>query len=143
MSQDRPEVLTRSIQITDVWLKELMEDMRLETPSQAYAVLRPVLHALRDRLTVQQAAHLAAQFPAMIAGIYYDGWDPDAVPKKIRSADAFLEDVQSRAAPGRLEDPAQTVAAVFRFLDRKLSPGALAKATGQLPEPLRALIAAD
>ena len=76
MSQDRPEVLTRSIQTTDIWLKELMDELALQTPSQAYSVLRPVLHVLRDRLTVQQAAHLAAQFPAMLAGIFYDGWYP-------------------------------------------------------------------
>ncbi len=137
MSQNRPEVLSRSIQITDTWLKELMDDLDLQNPSQAYAVLRPVLHALRDRLTVQQAAHLAAQFPAMVVGIYYDGWDPEAVPKKIRDADAFLDDVQSRAQPNDLPDPQRCTAAVFRLLDRKLSPGAFAKAAEQLPQSVR------
>ena len=142
MSQDRPEVLTRSIQATDIWLKELMDELKLETPSQAYAVLRPVLHALRDRLTVPQSAHLAAQFPAMVAGIFFDGWDPAAVPKKIRDADAFLDDVQSRAGADGLPDPRRCTAAVFGLLERKLSPGALAKAAGELPRSVREIVPA-
>lgn len=138
MSQDRPEVLTRSIQLTDVWLKELKEDLQLSTPSQAYSVLRPVLHALRDRLTVQQSAHLSAQLPAMIVGTYYDGWDPDAVPKKIRDAEAFVEEVQARGASNAFpDDPLKAVRAVFSLLDRKLSPGAFAKVVDQLPRPLQ------
>lgn len=142
MSQDRPDVLTRSIQTTDLWLKELKDDLQLQTPSQAYSVLRPVLHVLRDRLTVQQSEHLAAQFPAMVAGIYYDGWDPDAVPMKIRDADAFLEEVLERAAPGALPaDPRRAVGAVFKLLERRLAPGAFAKAADQLPQSLRELAA--
>ena len=37
---------------------------------------------LRDRLTVEAAAHFAAQLPDLIRGIFYAGWDPGAVPEK-------------------------------------------------------------
>jgi uncharacterized protein (DUF2267 family) len=31
-----------------------------------------VLHALRDRLTVEEASDLAAQLPMLIRGLYYE-----------------------------------------------------------------------
>jgi len=50
---------------------------------QSYAALRTILHALRDRLTVEVTAQLAAQMPLLVRGIYYDGWNPSAVPVKM------------------------------------------------------------
>ena len=36
----------------------------------AYRVLRAVLHALRDRVTVDVAAKFAAQLPTLLRGVY-------------------------------------------------------------------------
>ena len=44
--------------------------------NQSYTALRAVLHALRDRLTVEESAQFAAQLPMLIRGLYYGGWDP-------------------------------------------------------------------
>jgi uncharacterized protein (DUF2267 family) len=60
-----------------------------ERRNQSYAALRAVLHALRDRLTVQEAAQLAAQLPMLIRGLYYQGWNPAKVPVKM-SREEFL-----------------------------------------------------
>jgi uncharacterized protein (DUF2267 family) len=64
-----------------------------EHRKQSYHALRAVLHALRDRLTVDEAAHFAAQLPMLVRGIYYDGWDPSRVPKKMHRED-FLEQIR-------------------------------------------------
>ena len=137
MSQDRPEVLTRSVQETDIWLKELKDELRLENPNQAYGALRAVLHALRDRLTVDMAAHLAAQLPAMITGIYYDGWKPAAVPNAIRTRSEFIQNVRDRASGHDELDPGFAIQGVVHLLERKIEPGQIRKILSQLPEELR------
>ena len=57
---------------TNVWLKDLMSELEWETDYQrAYHALRAVLQALRDRLTIDEATHLASQLPMLIRGFYW------------------------------------------------------------------------
>lgn len=137
MSEKRPEILSRSVQETDIWLNELRDDMRLETADQAYGALRAVLHALRDRLTVDMAAHLAAQLPVMLSGIFFDGWKPAATPTKLQTPREFVDDVRDRARGHPEIDPNYAVECVLRLLDRKLSPGLMDKVLGQLPSEMQ------
>jgi uncharacterized protein (DUF2267 family) len=51
-----------------------------------------VLHALRDRLTVNEAAQFGAQLPMLVRGIYYEGWDPTRLPVKM-NREEFLQRV--------------------------------------------------
>ena len=64
-----------------------------ERRSQSYLALRAVLHALRDRLTVEEAAQLAAQLPLLVRGVYYEGWDPSRVPVKM-DREEFLQRIR-------------------------------------------------
>ena len=64
-----------------------------ERRNQSYAALRAVLHALRDRLPVDEASQLGAQLPMLVRGIYYSGWDPSKVPVKM-SRDEFMQRIR-------------------------------------------------
>lgn len=49
-------------------------------------MLRAWLHVVRDRLTVDSAAHLGAQLPELLRGTSYGGWVPSRVPIRYDSA---------------------------------------------------------
>jgi uncharacterized protein (DUF2267 family) len=83
-----------------------------ERRNQSYGALRTVLHALRDRLTVDVSAQLAAQLPMLVRGIYYDGWDPSAVPIKM-DREAFLARI-------RLEFPYSIEGGIGHLVDTVL-----------------------
>jgi uncharacterized protein (DUF2267 family) len=61
-----------------------------EPHDRSYDALRGVLHALRDRLTVEETAQMAAQLPVLVRGLFYEGWDPTHVPVKM-DREAFVE----------------------------------------------------
>ena len=61
MSATGLEVFDRTIHKTNIWLKDLMELLDCPDRHEAYLALRATLHALRDRLTIEEVAQFAAQ----------------------------------------------------------------------------------
>ncbi|MFI5387889.1 MAG: DUF2267 domain-containing protein, partial [Fimbriimonadales bacterium] len=83
---------------------------------RAYQALRAVLHALRDRVEPDVAAHVAAQLPLLVRGIFYEGWDPGKTPVRM-SLTEFLARVEIEAGlkdTSEVEDAVRTVMSVFR-----------------------------
>src|SRR4051794_37941473 len=117
MSQAGLEVFDSTLQKTHIWLNELQELAHLSDQRAALKALRAVLHALRDRLSVDVAAHLGAQLPVLLRGFYYEGWHPAGKPEKIRSQEEFLSQIQEAVvSPDRL-DPLRLTHAVFELLN--------------------------
>jgi uncharacterized protein (DUF2267 family) len=85
--------IAHGVQQIQQWLKELIENGGLESEREAYAVLRAVLHQLRDRLTLEEAVDLGAQLPLIVRGIYFEGWRPSRVPAKVRTCREFLDEL--------------------------------------------------
>ena len=85
MSDTQVTALDHSVQQTNIWLKTLGEELHWEDRHDAYRALRAVLHALRDRLTAEQAVHLGA--PA-----------DDRARALLRGLAAFRDSRQRRAA---------------------------------------------
>lgn len=61
-------VFESTLQKSNLWLKDLSTKMGSASSQEAYQALRTVLHALRDRLTVDESAEFAAQMPMLIQG---------------------------------------------------------------------------
>jgi len=128
-----------TIHTTNTWLKELAEELGWEDRARVYHALGAVLHALRDRLTVAEAADLGAQLPLLIRGLYYEGWTPNAKPVKERRKEEFLAHIAA-ALRGHAEIYPEAVAwAVFKVLQKHVSPGEISDVKHVLPTQIRSL----
>lgn len=132
-------MLDHTVQQTNLWLKRLMAEHHFKTRHDAYSALRAVLHALRDRLTPEQAVHFGAQLPLLVRGIYYEGWHLAGKPTDEKQVDEFLERVAAQPPLQFPRDALGTAQAVFDFVFDELDPGEAAKIINSLPVPLRSL----
>jgi uncharacterized protein (DUF2267 family) len=80
MSANGLEVFDKTLETTHIWLKEIMIDLGPDK-QVAWKVLSTVLHKLRDRLSINLAAHLGAQLPLLVRGVYYDQFEPAKMPR--------------------------------------------------------------
>lgn len=138
MSSSAVPVFDKTLQITHIWLNEVGEE--LGTDEQlSWRVLSAVLHAVRDRLPVGLAAHLGSQLPLLVRGSYYDQFHPSELPKRMRSADQFLELIAQELQFSRPVDVQAALRTVFHVLSRHLTPGEIGNVREALPEEVRAM----
>jgi uncharacterized protein (DUF2267 family) len=132
------EVFDKTLQITHTWLNEIGE--RIGPDKQlAWHALGAVLHTLRDRVPLELAAHVGAQLPLLVRGLYYDGWRPSEQPDKVRTLEGFLDRVADGLAAARPVDPRSAAQAVFRVLSHHMDPGQVGKLVEALPQPVQDL----
>src|ERR671930_488325 len=101
MSSTGVEVFDTTLQKTNQWLQEIMQEFGTENRQEAYLILRATLQTLRDRLTLED--HLGAQRPMLIRGIFYEGWWPSLDVRKLHR-DEFFDCVLSQFTTRALED---------------------------------------
>jgi len=106
---------------------------------RAYYALRGVLHALRDRLPVNEAAALAAQLPMLVRGFYYEGWHPTGKPVKERKKADFLAHVANELKDHPEIDPERVTQAVFQVLAKHVTSGEIESVKQILPAEIRSL----
>jgi uncharacterized protein (DUF2267 family) len=133
-----PPSIAQTIQKTQEWLKELIDNGDLADTQESLAVLRAVLHHLRDRLTLEEVVDLGAQLPTLVRGIYYEGWQPHKPPTRIRSKQEFVYEVANRNFPNAVPSE-QAIRDVFALLAHHCDPGEISDVIGQLPGELKEL----
>ncbi len=139
MSMTGFEPFDKAVHKAFIWLDEIMKELGTDDRHRAYLALRGTLHALRDRLNADEAAQLAAQLPVLIRGIYYEGWDPSKTPVKIRHKEAFLERIAREFTQEPDLDAEAVARAVFKTLERHITPGEIEDIQRMLPKELREL----
>lgn len=137
MSTTGLEAFDTTLQKTQGWFKDVMEELGWDDRHKAYLALRTVLHALRDRLVVEEAVQLGAQLPMLIRGFYYEGWKPSGKPVKERHREDFLATI-AYAFRNDLSPAPQAIArAVFTVLTRRITEGEIEDIKHLLPKELR------
>jgi uncharacterized protein (DUF2267 family) len=139
MSAKEMEIFGNTLQKTHLWLDDLMAELGWQDRHKAYLALRAVLHTLRDRLTVEETAHLGAQLPMLIRGFYYEGWDPSGKPLKERHREEFLGHIKNYFQNDERIVPEKVVRAVFKVLTKRISDGEIEDVKQVLPAELRVL----
>ncbi len=117
------------------WINDMRAALGVEDEERAYLALRAGLHALRDRLSVEEAAHLAAQLPMVIRGLFFEGWQPGRKAHRLRTRESFLEAVEREMPHGKL-GPFAVARATFHVLDAHVSKGQLDNVRHSLPRQL-------
>ena len=131
-------VFDTTVQETNLWLKQLMEQMRTEDRQAAYLALRATLHVLRDRLGPENAIHLGAQLPLLLRGVYYEGWHIGP-PSRERQPGDFIEHVRAELPRTATLDANLAARSALAVLQERLDPGEVAKIKRILPHQLHAL----
>ena len=134
------ELFDGTLQKTQIWLNDLMAELDWQgKPEKTFLALRTVLHALRDRLTVEEAVQLGAQLPMLVRGFYYEGWTLKGKPHKERHRDDFLDHVKAAFKSDVTVRPDSIVRAVFRVLELHTSDGEIEEVKNSLPKAIREL----
>jgi uncharacterized protein (DUF2267 family) len=139
MSVTGLDVFDTTLHKTNNWLNELMQLLGWQDKHKAYLALRATLHALRDRLTVEEVAQLGAQLPMLIRGFYYEGWDPTGKPLKDRHKEEFLARTEEQFRGDNLIDPEQVARAVFTVLADRVTEGEIEDVKHILPAEIQDL----
>jgi uncharacterized protein (DUF2267 family) len=138
MPHTRVQSIDHTVQTTNRWLADLAEAIGTEDREFAQRVLKAWLHAVRDGLTVDSAAHFAAQLPDLLRGVYYNGWDPSRVPIR-RGREEFIE-YFARSARIALSDVPELAPTVTEFLRGELSEPSVAHVLDRLPRDVRTVL---
>lgn len=125
-----------TVQESNAWLKDIMDEEGWKDRHRAYTALRIVLHLLRDRLPVDEAAQLASELPMLIRGVFYEGWNPSTNPKK-RTREAFLSYVAQHFQNDPDINPEEVIRSVFAVISRHVSEGEISDIKNSLPEDLK------
>ena len=138
MSFTGVDSLDTSISKSNAWLADIDAAFGTRDRRLAYRVLRAWLHSLRDGLSVEMAAHFAAQLPELLRGVFFDGWNPSRVPHKY-DRNEFIARF-GREAQVRDSDVPKSARIVTAVARRHMSPGGTTHAFEHLPGGVRELL---
>jgi uncharacterized protein (DUF2267 family) len=97
-----------------------------------------VLHALRDRLTTDEADQVFAQLPEELKEIWAEGEEAEREPIKMKHEEFSERIVRDAGLPSKREARWMTLA-VFAALKEQISPGEARDVMAQLPKDLKEL----
>jgi uncharacterized protein (DUF2267 family) len=130
--------LNAAVPPAEEWVDDLMRRLGWHDRERVYLALLATLHALRDRLARDEAIYIGAQLPALLRGLYYEGWHPNARPTP-RSRSAFLERIHDGLHRDPGVDTEQVARAVFALLAARLPAAEIEAAKAATPSVLHSL----
>jgi uncharacterized protein (DUF2267 family) len=138
MVRQGTDVFDHTVHTAHTWLADVAEMFGTKDHRFALRLVRAWLHAVRDRLTVDEAVHLGAQLPELLRGVYYDGWNPSKVPTKYGPEEFAARFAKEAKVP--VVDVPWMAARISLAMQAHFSAGQLEHALAQLPAWLCELV---
>lgn len=129
------DALDRTVHNANRWISDLAGELG-EDRRTCYRILRGFLHLLRDRLTTEEGAHLAAQLPHLWRGVFYEGWSPSRTPDSYRDRDTFLRRLAEEAQLAGTTEASLAAEACARVLRSHIDEGEFRHVLDVLPGAL-------
>lgn len=123
---------------TQTFYRTIMKTSHEPDRALAKRATAAVLHALRDRLTMDEADQLFAQLPEELKDIWAAGEAAEREPIKM-DREEFSERVMREAGLRSQQDTRWMILAVFAAIKEQISPGEAEDVMAQLPKDLKEL----
>ncbi|MFW5698141.1 MAG: DUF2267 domain-containing protein [Fimbriimonadaceae bacterium] len=134
-------VFETTIQKTDAWLKTFQQQIGTDiNKDQAYHLMRAGLHTIRDRMTVDEAAHFSAQLPLLLRGTFYEGYKPSQQPRTMRTEQDFCNCLDEKINKDVPVDKKYVLPALFKTLKEQISEGQIKDVESHMPEDMQAAL---
>ena len=131
------EPIKRTVHKTHIWIKDFHKESNIKDKKKAFEMLKYFLQTLRDRLTVEEAAQLSAELPALLRGYFYESYEPEKMPERIRTEKDFIKKYFEKAKEEY--DYHKLTIAGFRVLKKHIAEGEYEDILSVLPEKIRKL----
>ncbi|MDZ7717662.1 MAG: DUF2267 domain-containing protein [Balneolaceae bacterium] len=126
----------RQCKETLMWVYDVVE--RTSCPERedwAFNALRAVLHAIRDRTTLEEAFHLSAQLPVLLRGYFFEGYRPSGKREKM-NAEQFLDRIRKELGPSNELSAEEALSSVLGVLHEHVSIGELDDVKQSMPKDI-------
>ena len=139
MSMTGLPVFDETVHATNTWLHEITSRCDLKDRQQGYRLMRVCLHTIRDAISVNASANLTAQLPMLMRGIYYEGWEPASLPKRVKSVDEFLSDIDEAFSQEPDFDSAEAFLEFISVMAMHISEGEMDHLRKMMPDEIKPL----
>jgi uncharacterized protein (DUF2267 family) len=102
------------------WMRAVMAEGAGDVET-SLAMMGAGLRAVRDRLTVEEAAQLSGRLPVLLRGMLFEAWDPDA--RGLGTSAEVLAMLERRCPAAEGAAPTAASSVMLRVLRRQLEGG--------------------
>jgi uncharacterized protein (DUF2267 family) len=133
------EIIERNVHLTHMWIDDIDTQLNWGNHHKSFRLLRGWLHALRDSLPLSEVAHVSAQLPLMVRGLFFEQWRPVADRPRM-DGESFLNRLDEEVYPDQMEDTAQAATSVFLVFKSHVGEQESNKLLHVLPKGVRELL---
>ena len=125
--------------VSSCWLDQAMAEMGYRDRPGAGRALKTVLHALRDRLSVNQAIALGMWLPRQLRGLYYEDWQHRWDHATKAQKEDFLGEIADSLKGEPDTEPEEIARSIFRLLAQQIPADQVMSVRKSLPGEIRSL----